>query len=189
MVKYIIIEGVDKSGKTTLINDPKVQEALKQKGYKIMYLPHGWFRKIIKPLQKIIGFGNPIIKMLYAFYHRRLFDKIFDYRVHNQNVLTDRSIISTFVYQFPELFERKYKDLYEKMKETISTALKELDFDEVLIVYLYPINKLSDLEPIRKELHKRYMTLLKDLSTDGFKVITLRTRDRDKRVKALLDLL
>jgi cysteine synthase A len=27
-----------------------------QKGYKVMYLPHGWFRRIIKPLQKIIGF-------------------------------------------------------------------------------------------------------------------------------------
>ncbi len=99
MSKYIIISGIDGSGKTTVIN--ALTEALKAKGYSTQYI---WMRfnhysvKVMNALARVLGLS---VKVHNAFgdvwehrlYKNRLFCKVYVWCSYIDNVLARRKAL------------------------------------------------------------------------------------------------
>lgn len=194
--KYIVIEGIDGSGKTTIAN--MLKEYLEKKGYKV-FLTKEPFNKEIKDIIKKITeekkytyeYGYAIASLFTAdrFLHNKL---IKEYLNEGYIVISDRAYHSTFCYQ--SIYEGFDIDW---LKNLIKPLLKP---DIVIVLDVSVENAIKRIErersdrfpyeeyEILKKVREKYLNLKKILPDENIYIVN-NDRDINETFKEILSLL
>lgn len=135
-MKLVIIEGLDKTGKTTYMKD-------KYLDYKRIRLPGGF--EYTQELRKHFMEGKiakpQAIHLIYGEHMATLEKLIHEGRY---NYVLDRSFISFLVYQKEDLEKYRYYDIYKKLLEEKFEMLKSLYEVEILYFSKQLVHRKDD---------------------------------------------
>jgi len=160
LMKLIILEGIDGSGKTTLAT--KLAEQLKRKGYDTLQVVEPWqdpigslLREVLQSDEKLSPLGE---LALFLGSRAELMSFLNSYRNTEKVIISDRSFISNLIYQ------GLYRGLgWEKVRAINRYFIPDWYNPDLVIVTHAP------LEVIKKRLEERKKTYFERISPKLFK--------------------
>ena len=172
MGKLIVFEGLNKTGKTTLIN--VLNNKLKEKGLKVAMFKEPVTNKPFDKFYNILDFKLDNDVLFFLMNSNRLYgqDILKNLLKENDFVLCDRYYYSTLAYQ---VLNQKNEKLLKKIMDIM--LQEKLIISPDLIFYL-KITTFDELKKIEKRVPDKTMDKLEDVSLNNkmFSIIMIMTK-------------